>query len=332
MIEVQGLTKYYGPKPAITDITFSVAEGEIVGLLGPNGAGKTTTMRIITGFLPASSGTARVAGYDVATKSLDVRRHIGYLPETIPLYTDLTVSEYLDFMARIRGVGGRKRRDRIDETIELCRLEEVADARIGKLSKGYRQRVGLAQALIHQPKVLILDEPTIGLDPKQIIETRELIKSLRGERTIILSSHILPEVSATCNRVVIIDRGKVIAEDSPDNLTKRIHGSERIQILVRGDGAAVAEKLKTIPQVIAVERAGEIDGRCTLIVECELGSDRREDIVATIIGNGWSLLEMRPLGMTLEEIFLRLTTDESEVGEGEGEEEEEKEDEDKGDG
>ncbi|MBI2861815.1 MAG: ATP-binding cassette domain-containing protein [Chloroflexi bacterium] len=323
MIEVDDLTKYYGPRAALQNVTFDVQPGEIVGLLGPNGAGKTTAMRIITGFLPATSGSVRVAGYDIAKDSLAVRQRIGYMPETVPLYTDLSVREYLDFMATIRRVPSRLRKQRIEESIALCWLEEYADARIAKLSKGYRQRVGLAQSMIHQPEVLILDEPTIGLDPRQIIETRNLIKSLGGNRTILLSSHILPEVSMICRRVVIIDEGIVIAVDTPESLTRKIYGAERVEVEVRGDAQSVAQTLSAQPQILGVQVVSQEDGRARLLVECEPGSDRREDIAATIISHGWSLLGIRAAGMTLEEIFLKLITKEEIAPDEEDEEDEE---------
>ncbi|MHB1416099.1 MAG: ABC transporter ATP-binding protein, partial [Chloroflexota bacterium] len=232
MIEVRNLTKYYGPHPAIDGVTFEAKPGEVLGLLGPNAAGKTTTMRILTGFLPATSGTAKVAGFDVADNPLEAKRQIGYLPENVPLYTEMTVRDYLSFVADLKGVPRRSKRVRIEETMEVARITDVANTIIGKLSKGYRQRVGIAQALVHRPSVVILDEPTVGLDPKQIIETRQLIKSLGGDHTVILSSHILPEVSMTCNRVVIINQGKVAAVDTPDNLTRRLQSSARIRVEV----------------------------------------------------------------------------------------------------
>ncbi|HID87914.1 MAG TPA: ATP-binding cassette domain-containing protein [Anaerolineae bacterium] len=303
MIQVRNLTKYYGDLAAIQDVSFTVEKGEVLGFLGPNAAGKTTTMRILTGFLPPSSGTARVAGYDVLTDSLEVRRRIGYLPETVPLYPEMTVWSYLNFVARLRGV--EKREKRVAEVMEICHVDDHANVLIGKLSKGYRQRVGLAQALVHDPEVLILDEPTLGLDPKQIIEVRELIRSLGGERTIILSTHILPEVSQTCQRVLIINEGRIVAEDTPERLTARLKGAERIYLEVANPSPQVEAELARIEGVTAVESKG--DG--SYEVECALGVDRRPEIAATAVRHGWGLLEMRPMGMSLEEIFLKLTTE-----------------------
>lgn len=312
MIEVDGLTKYYGDHKAIDGISFQVHAGEILGFLGPNAAGKTTTMRILTGFLPASSGTARVAGFDVVRQSLQVRKNIGYLPETVPLYTDMTVRDYLDFMSRIRGLSGKRKSQRISYVMDVCHVSDVAGTLIGKLSKGYRQRVGLAQALISDPPVLVLDEPTVGLDPKQIIETRQLIKQLGREHTIILSTHILPEVSMTCHRVVIINEGKVVAVDTPDNLTRRLKGAERIEMEVRGPREAVQKCLSGVPGVTHVEAAERGDVH-RYYVESEVNRDVREHLAAAIVNNGWGLLQLRSVGMSLEEIFLKLTTSEEMV-------------------
>jgi ABC-2 type transport system ATP-binding protein len=310
MIKVEKLTKYYGPRAAIRDLTFEVAKGEILGFLGPNGAGKTTTMRILTGYMPPSSGTAIVAGYDVFTQSLEARRHIGYLPENVPLYPEMEVASYLDFMARIRGVPRSKRRARVDYAMEITNLTHMRDRLIGKLSKGYRQRVGLAQALVADPEVLILDEPTIGLDPKQIIETRNLIRSLAGEHTVILSTHILPEVSATCQRVIIINDGEIAAIDTPENLTRRLRGAETLQLEVRGPRDEVAAHLRRLPKVLEVAVSSSSDGRHTYTVTCELGSDIREQVAAAVVQQGWGLLELRTVGLSLEEIFLRIVTEE----------------------
>ncbi|MGH2354028.1 MAG: ABC transporter ATP-binding protein, partial [Chloroflexota bacterium] len=244
MIEVRNLTKYYGPKVALQDVSFDAGRGEILGLLGPNGAGKSTAMRILTGFFPPSSGTARIAGYDVVEDSLAVRQRIGYLPENVPLYTDMTVSAYLDFVARAKQV--TQRRESVAWAMEAARVDHVAGTIIGRLSKGYRQRVGLAQALLGDPEVLILDEPTVGLDPNQIIETRSLIKALGGDRTIILSTHILPEVSMVCNKVVIINRGTVVAVDTPDALTRRLTGGDRVALSVRGPATEVEQHLRQV--------------------------------------------------------------------------------------
>jgi ABC-2 type transport system ATP-binding protein len=300
MIEVENLTKYYGDLAAIKDVSFTVEQGEVLGFLGPNGAGKTTTMRILAGFIPPSSGTARVAGYDVFKDSLEVRRRIGYLPETIPLYPEMTVRSYLDFMATIRGV--KERRKRLEEVMATCHIEEVADEAIGKLSKGYQQRVGLAQALVHNPDVLILDEPTIGLDPKQIIEVRELIKELGKERTIILSTHILSEAQQVCGRVLIINEGRIVAEGTPESLTALLKGGERIYIELARPSPDVKEELMGIEGVKSVEAK---DGGYE--IECALGKDKREEIAEAAVKHKWGLLEMKKVGMSLEEIFLELT-------------------------
>ena len=315
MITVEHLTKYYGPRAAIRDLTFDVAKGEILGFLGPNGAGKTTTMRILTGYTPPSSGAATVAGYNVFTQSIEARRHIGYLPESVPLYTEMEVVDYLGFMARIRGVHGRNQRARVDYVMEALNLTHVRDRIIGKLSKGYRQRVGIAQALVADPDVLILDEPTIGLDPKQIIETRNLIRGLAGEHTVILSTHILPEVSATCQRVLIINDGEIAAEDTPDNLTRRLRGAETLQVEVRGPREAVVAQLRGLPDVMDVTVGAGADGTNTYTVACALGHDLREQLAATVVGQGWGLLELRPVRLTLEEIFLEIITEEHELAE-----------------
>jgi len=314
LIEVEGLTKYYGPKMAISGVTFQVERGEILGLLGPNAAGKTTTMRILTCYMPATKGTARVAGYDVFEDSLEVRRRIGYLPENPPLYNDMTAAQFLDFVAKIKGVEAADRKSKIQEMLDLCHIDDVKDTLIGKLSKGYKQRVGLAQALIHDPEIIILDEPTIGLDPKQIIEVRELIKNLGGRHTVILSSHILPEVSQVCERVVIIHQGRVVAQDTPENLTNQLKGAERLFVEVQGPVPQIEEKIKSLPGITAVTLQGSSHkDQSGFIVESELERDVRRELAAAIVGSGWGLLEMRPVGMSLEEIFLHLTTTEEEV-------------------
>jgi len=308
MIEVHGLTKRYGEKFAIQDVTFDVQPGEILGFLGPNGAGKSTTMKILSGYMPATAGKASVAGYDVFSQSLEARRRIGYLPENVPLYLEMTVRGYLAFMAEVRGVPRAQRRDRVATVMDQARVADRADWIIGKLSKGYRQRVGLAQALVHNPPILILDEPTVGLDPRQIIETRNLIKGLAGNHTVILSTHILPEVSATCSRVVIIANGQVVAEDTPDNLTKRLRGSERIEVEVKGPAKRVATALGKVASVITVEVAAGADGRSRLFVDSAVGADVRAELAATVVNNGWGLYQLRNVGMSLEEVFLQLTT------------------------
>ncbi len=304
MIEVSNLTKYYGDFAAIEDLNFHVEKGEVLGFLGPNGAGKTTSMRILTGFMPPSDGTAKIAGYDVFAQSLEARRHIGYLPETVPLYPEMTVYAYLDFVAKLRGVDDRD--DRIWDVMDTCWLEDRADQLIGQLSKGYRQRVGLAQALIHNPDVLILDEPTIGLDPKQIIEVRGLIKELGKEHTVILSTHILPEVSQICNRVIIINKGHLIAVDSPERLSARAEGAERVLLKLQQPAEETPTLLGTIGGVASVEPTGDNGFEIT----CDGAADCRPEIAATAVQNGWGLLEMRSIGASLEDVFLQLTAEE----------------------
>src|SRR6188768_142577 len=284
VIEVQHLTKRYGPFTAVSDISFSVERGEILGFLGPNGAGKTTTMRVLTGYMPPTEGTAVVAGFNLAEKPIEAKRRTGYLPETPPLYTDMSVREYLDFCARIKGVPRADRKTRVTTVMERTRVADMAERQCGKLSKGYRQRVGLAQALLHNPEVLILDEPTAGLDPKQINETRQLIKELRGDHTVILSTHILPEVSQTCTRVVIINKGKVVAVDTPDNLTSRLRGSETMYVQVDAMGADAGGALAGLPGVTKITAADAGDGVVGLEVESETGRDVRRELAAAIVG------------------------------------------------
>ncbi len=311
MIEVQHLTKRYGRVTAVEDVSFRVERGEILGFLGPNGAGKTTTMRILAGYMPATEGKAIVAGFDVFDQPLEAKRRTGYLPETPPLYPDMTVTEYLVFVSKIKGVPSAERAARVRRVMERTRVVDMADRLCSKLSKGYRQRVGLAQALIHNPDVLILDEPTAGLDPKQIIETRQLIKELAGDHTIILSTHILPEVSQTCQRVVIINKAHVVAVDTPDNLTARLRGSETMYVQVDAHGADAASVLG---RVSGVTRVVEADRRQSLIgyeVESESGRDVRRQLAQAVVGSGMGLLELRPMRMSLEEIFLSLTTEEA---------------------
>ena len=310
MIEVKHLSKRYGRFTAVDDVSFTVERGEILGFLGPNGAGKTTTMRILTGYMPASEGRAMVAGFDIFDKPIEAKRRIGYLPETPPLYPDMTVREYVDFVARIKGVPSKERRERVAATLKRTHVADMADRQCGKLSKGYKQRVGLAQALIHNPDVLVLDEPTAGLDPKQIIETRDLIRSLAGDHTIVLSTHILPEVSQTCQRVVIINNGRVVAVDTPDNLTARLRGAETMFVQVDAGGADPAPALMQIPGVIRVGVSDERGFVGALEVETERGSDIRREIARTIVTRGWGLLELRPMRMSLEEVFLQVTTEE----------------------
>ena len=310
MIEVQHLTKRYGNVTAVDDVSFRVERGEILGFLGPNGAGKTTTMRVLTGYIPATEGRAFVAGYDVFDKPIESKRRTGYLPEVPPLYPDMTVREYLGFVSRIKGVPARERGSRLTEVMRRTYVDDVADRACGKLSKGYRQRVGLAQALIHNPEVLILDEPTAGLDPKQINETRRLIKELAGSHTIILSTHILPEVSQTCQRVVIINKGKVVAIDTPDNLTGRLRGAETMHLQVEGEPAAVTTALQRVPGVTRVTATERRDRYVGFEVDSEAGRDVRGDLARAVVGGGFGLLELRPMRMSLEDIFLHLTTEE----------------------
>jgi gliding motility-associated transport system ATP-binding protein len=311
VIEVDNLTKRYGRTTAVDGISFVVKKGEILGFLGPNGAGKTTTMRILTCYLPPTEGTARVAGHDVFEEPLEVKKRVGYIPETPPLYPDMEVQTFLDFCAKIKGVAKAERQARVDAAMEKCRVGDVRKTLIGRLSKGYRQRVGLAQAILHDPPVLILDEPTAGLDPKQIIETRDLIKGLGGEHTIILSTHILPEVSMTCGRVVIINKGKVVAEDTPENLTHRLRGAGTLRLDVRGDAAAVAEAVRSVAGVTAVRPHASADGVSALDVEAAAGADVRADLARAVVQKGFDLLGLHQVGMSLEEIFLHLTTSEA---------------------
>jgi ABC-2 type transport system ATP-binding protein len=309
VIEVQHLTKRYGRVTAVDDVTFRVERGEILGFLGPNGAGKTTTMRILTGYMPATEGKAIVAGFDVFDQPIEAKRRIGYLPETPPLYPDMSVIEYLAFVAKIKGVPAAERRQRVQHVMDRVRIADMAHRLCSKLSKGYRQRVGLAQAIIHNPDVLILDEPTAGLDPKQIIETRRLIKELAGDHTIILSTHILPEVSQTCERVVIINKGHVVAVDTPGNLTARLRGSETMYLQVDAQGVDAGATLQHIGGVTRVVEADRRDGVVGYEIESEQGHDVRRDLARAVVSSGWGLLELRPMRMSLEEIFLELTTE-----------------------
>ena len=313
MIEVDSLTKRYGRATAVDAISFKVEKGEILGFLGPNGAGKTTTMRILTCYLPPTEGAARVAGHDVFAQPMEVKKRVGYLPETPPLYPDMEVGEYLDFCARIKGVPGGERKGRVADAIEKCRVGDVRGKLIAKLSKGYRQRVGLAQAILHNPDVLILDEPTAGLDPKQIIETRELIKGLGGSHTVVLSTHILPEVSMTCGRVVIINKGRVVAEDTPENLTRRLQGAGTIRLEVLGDQAVLVAALRAVPGVLAVHARAPQGDVQIVDVEAEAGKDLRAELARAVVSKGQGLVGLQQHGMSLEEIFLHLTTADAEV-------------------
>jgi gliding motility-associated transport system ATP-binding protein len=311
VIEVQHLTKRYGPVTAVDDVSFRVERGEILGFLGPNGAGKTTTMRILTGYMPATEGKAIVAGFDVFDQPIEAKRRTGYLPETPPLYPDMSVLEYLQFVAKIKGVPGNERRERIQTVMKKTRIDDMANRLCAKLSKGYKQRVGLAQALIHNPDVLILDEPTAGLDPKQIIETRQLIKELAGDHTIILSTHILPEVSQTCQRVVIINKGHVVAVDTPDNLTARLRGVETLYVQLDAMGADAVPALQRVEGVTRVVEAERRDGGAAYEVESDQGRDVRRELARAVVTNGWGLLELRPMRVSLEDVFLSLITDEN---------------------
>ena len=307
MIKVEGLTKRYGPTVAVRNISFEVEKGEIVGFLGPNGAGKTTTMRILTCFLPPTEGTAIVAGYDVLENPLEVKKRIGYLPETPPLYPEMEVLDYLRFVARLKGISRHEVGSRVNAVVERCAIGEVRQKLNGQLSKGYRQRVGLAQALIHNPDVLILDEPTAGLDPKQIIDVRRLIHELSGEHTIILSTHILPEVSTTCNRVIIINEGKLEASDTPENLTSRLQGHDTLLMEVDGPADQVREKLESVEGVSRVARANGHGGRTSWEVETGKDSAIRISLARAVVESGWGLFEMKSVGLSLEEVFLKLT-------------------------
>ncbi len=323
MIEVEHLSKIYGSNPGIQDVTFSVEPGEIMGFLGPNGAGKTTTMRILAGYLPASSGTARIAGFDVHEQSLAVRQRIGYLPETPPLYPEMTVEGFLYFVARLKGVSAGDRPRQVKAAIERCNLQEKRYVLIRKLSKGFRQRVGIAQAVVHDPPAIILDEPTVGLDPRQIIEVRNLIKSLAGSHTIILSTHILPEVSMTCNRVTIINRGKVVATNTPENLEASLAGGAGYELEIEGDAAAAAQQLlQLLPSVRLVESmpTGGIDktklpteNRAYLRLVSKPGVEPGPDIIAVLVGMGLKIYEMRRIRASLENVFLELTTEEKQL-------------------
>ena len=312
MIKVGGLTKHYGSLRALDQVSFDVGKGEILGFLGPNGAGKTTTMRILTGYMPPNEGSATIAGFDVVEESLEVRRRVGYLPETVPLYREMTVRGYLGFVSSLRRLSQQD--EAIDRVLDTCDIADVADTLIAKLSKGYRQRVGLAQALVHDPEVLVLDEPTIGLDPRQILSVRELIKSLSGERTVILSTHILPEVSEICERVLIINRGRIVAEDSPQHLTDSLQGGMRVRMQMANPPRDVSVQLGAIDGVADVAPIAE----GTFVVTLDATQDRRADLSALAVNRGWGLLEMRSVSMTLEEIFLELTTEEHVQGTGAG--------------
>jgi ABC-2 type transport system ATP-binding protein len=303
MIRVEGLTKDYGARRAIDNLSFNAEKGEIVGFLGPNGAGKTTTMRILTGYMPPTAGTAQVAGFDVVEQSLEVRRRVGYLPETVPLYPDMTVFDYLKFMADLRHLPDAE--ERVDEVLELVHMEDRADGYIANLSKGMRQRVGLGQALLHKPEVLILDEPTIGLDPAQIHEVRNLIREIGRDRTVLLSTHILSEAQQVCNRVLIINKGRIVVEDTPERLASRLAGAQRIALRVAGEMDGLETLVSHVPGITRLTTTnGGLD------IEMAPGQDVRPELARTVVNAGYGLLELRPIGMSLEDIFLELTRDE----------------------
>jgi ABC-2 type transport system ATP-binding protein len=308
MIRVRNLTKYYNKRLALDNISFNVEKGEIVGFLGPNAAGKTTTMRILTGFLAPTRGEAWIAGKSVLSESLEARKHLGYFAESVPLYTDMTVRSYLEFWAKLRGLDKERIKKRVNDVVETCHLEEYRDVYIGKLSKGFRQRVGVAQAIIHEPDVLIMDEPTVGIDPIQVAMTRQLIKELGETSTILLSTHILPEVSMTCDRVIIIHEGKIIAEDKIENLSAMVGKSKRIRLEVQGPADDVTKSLRQIRGITSVKM---VDGRHH-IAEYPPNQDLRSKITEAIIKGGFTLLSMESLEMSLEDVFLKLTTEEEE--------------------
>jgi ABC-2 type transport system ATP-binding protein len=312
LIEVNGLTKYYGDRAAVVDVTFSVPRGQVLGFLGPNGAGKSTTMRILTGYLSASGGTASIGGFDVFEQSLEVRRRVGYLPELAPLYGEMRVDGYLTLMCRLRGVPPSRRAERIGYAIEACGLADRRHEIIGRLSKGLRQRVALAQAVVHDPEVLILDEPTAGLDPAQTRETRTLIGELGRHHTVILSSHILPEVSATCERVVIINQGRLVADDTPRNLSRRLSQgrAQQVEAVIRGSAGDIEQRLRLLPGVEQVQMSDPDDGERQLVVTGQ-AADLEDTVAKTVIGAGLGLRELRSRALSLEDVFLELTMEEA---------------------
>ena len=312
MIELKNITKYYGNFPAVTDISFKIERGEIVGLLGPNGAGKSTTMKMITGYMPPTSGELTIDNYDIVQESIEARKKIGYLPETVPLYTDMTVYSYIEFMGKLRGINSKNIKSKVDNVIDICKLGDYRYSLISKLSKGYRQRVGIAQAIIHEPEVLILDEPTIGIDPNQVVETRQLIKNLSGEHTLVLSSHILPEVSTICERVLIINEGEIAASDTIENLSSIVSGTSKIEIDIIGSPQAVKKEIEKIDGVNSIDLWVNKSSNeyATFSIESDISKDIRSEISKTIIHNDWDLLRLESMGMSLEDIFLRITTTE----------------------
>jgi ABC-2 type transport system ATP-binding protein len=309
VIQAESLSRSYGERWAIHDVSFQARQGEILGFLGPNGAGKTTTMRILTGFLAPSSGRASIAGFDVVERPLEAKRHLGYLPEVVPLYDEFTTREYLSFVARLKGVDRRRIPDAVERAITLCRVEEVADRLLHNLSRGYRQRVGLAHAVVHDPEVLILDEPTSAMDPRQIVEIRNVIKGLRGSHTVILSTHILPEATAVCDRVVVINEGQIVAVDTYEQLAARLRSSDKTLVRAARPAAApdLAKRLGAIGGVRQVT-TGQMPGE--LLVESALGTDVREQVAKAVVDSGAGLMELRPLSMSLEDVFLKLVTHE----------------------
>ena len=313
MIEVRDLVKEFGSTRAVAGVTFTVRAGEIMGLLGPNGSGKTTIMRVLTGFFPPTSGSVAIGGVAIDDDPLGARQRIGYLPENVVLYPELTVARFLAFCAEVKGVRKGELRVRVDEVIERCGLVEVAGKLIGKLSKGYRQRVGIAQAIVHRPQVLILDEPTVGLDPRQVIEIRELVRSLGGATTVLLSTHILPEISMTCNRVMIIDYGRIIAEDTPEGLSRRLRGSDETRVRVAGPNREVVEAVRVLPQVETLRQESVEADVVTMVVCASDGDAMRRSLAAMVVQRGWGLLELRPLPMSLEDLFVRVVREEREV-------------------
>lgn len=307
MIEVKNLTKRYGPTVAVDNVSFNAKAGEVLGFLGPNGAGKTTTMRVLTCYLSADEGNATVDGYDVFDQSVEVRKRIGYLPESAPLYLDMGVIDYLKFIAQVRDIPKSQRQQRTKEVIDICGLESVIQKDVGELSKGFRQRLGLAQCLIHNPPILIMDEPTSGLDPNQIIEIRNLIKEIGKEKMIIFSTHILPEVSATCSRILIINNGKIVANGSPESLAERAKGGEVVDITIRGPADEIESKLQDLNFVNEFDRVNTVDGLLSYRIASEKGTNAAEELFQFVVQNGWSLTELRQESVSLEDVFRELT-------------------------
>ena len=307
MIEVKNLTKRYGPTVAVDNVSFNAKAGEVLGFLGPNGAGKTTTMRVLTCYLSADEGNATVDGYDVFDQSVEVRKRIGYLPESAPLYLDMGVIDYLKFIAQVRDIPKSQRQQRTKEVIDICGLESVIQKDVGELSKGFRQRLGLAQSLIHDPPILIMDEPTSGLDPNQIIEIRNLIKEIGKEKMIIFSTHILPEVSATCSRILIINNGKIVANGSPESLAERAKGGEVVDITIRGPADEIESKLQDLNFVNEFDCVNTVDGLLSYRIASEKGTNAAEELFQFVVQNGWSLTELRQESVSLEDVFRELT-------------------------